>query len=161
MKNVAATSGQRVSFATVFLVVGNARAGTCAGSDTVLNFFSRPPKANLAGRLPKASSLFEEYSFCAPTQEKNARRRKIFGFEVTVLSYGSFADFHAAWRPVPLFNPFHRQRHAHRRALGVQIIRIEPWTRTRRKSGPGQFQRPPDHASGLPMGPTIPDWVLP
>jgi hypothetical protein len=39
MKNVAATSGQSVSLATAFLVVGNTWEGTCAGSDTVLNFF--------------------------------------------------------------------------------------------------------------------------
>jgi hypothetical protein len=39
MKNVAATSGQSVSLATAFLVEGNTWEGTCAGSDTVLNFF--------------------------------------------------------------------------------------------------------------------------
>jgi hypothetical protein len=38
MKNVAATSGQRVSFATVFFVLEKTWEGT-AGSDTVLNFF--------------------------------------------------------------------------------------------------------------------------
>jgi hypothetical protein len=39
MKNVAATSGQSVSLATAFLVEGNTWERTCAGSDTVLNFF--------------------------------------------------------------------------------------------------------------------------
>jgi hypothetical protein len=39
MKNVAATSGQRVSLATAFLVEGNTWEGVCAGSDIVLNFF--------------------------------------------------------------------------------------------------------------------------
>jgi hypothetical protein len=39
MKNVAATSGQSVNLATAFLVEGNTWEGTCAGSDTVLNFF--------------------------------------------------------------------------------------------------------------------------
>jgi hypothetical protein len=42
MKNVAATSGQSVSFATAFLVDGITREGICAGSDAVLNFFLSP-----------------------------------------------------------------------------------------------------------------------
>src|ERR1700677_1260389 len=47
MKNVAATSGQSVSFAFLFVEV-TARAGNWAGRDKVLNFLSRPPSAILA-----------------------------------------------------------------------------------------------------------------
>jgi hypothetical protein len=43
MKNVAATSGQSVSFAILFFAGEIAWEGICAGSDNVLNFFSRPP----------------------------------------------------------------------------------------------------------------------
>jgi hypothetical protein len=43
IKNVAATSGQRVSFATLFLEMGIADAGYCAGSDKELNLYRRPP----------------------------------------------------------------------------------------------------------------------
>jgi hypothetical protein len=39
MKNVAATSGQSVSFAAAFLVDGIAWEGIGTGSDAVLNFF--------------------------------------------------------------------------------------------------------------------------
>jgi hypothetical protein len=46
MKNVAATSGQSVSLATFFLVVGITREGSWAGSDKELNFYSRPPEGN-------------------------------------------------------------------------------------------------------------------
>jgi len=42
MKKVAATSGQRVNLAIAFFAVGSAWEGICAGSDTVLNFFSLP-----------------------------------------------------------------------------------------------------------------------
>jgi hypothetical protein len=57
MKNVAATSGQRVSFAFLFVEV-TARAGNWAGRDKVLNFLSRPPSAILALSQPHAWSEF-------------------------------------------------------------------------------------------------------
>ena len=44
MKNVAATSGQSVSFATLFFAVEIAGEGIGAGRDKELNFYSRPPK---------------------------------------------------------------------------------------------------------------------
>jgi hypothetical protein len=44
MKNVAATSGQSVSFATLFFAVEMAWEGIWAGRDKELNFYSRPPK---------------------------------------------------------------------------------------------------------------------
>jgi len=43
MKNVAATSGQSVSFAVLFFVVENTREEIWAGTDMLLNFYSRPP----------------------------------------------------------------------------------------------------------------------
>jgi hypothetical protein len=48
MKKVAATSGQSVSFAVLFLLEEIAPAGNWAGRDKVLNFLSRPPSAILA-----------------------------------------------------------------------------------------------------------------
>jgi hypothetical protein len=57
MKNVAATSGQSVSFAFLFVEV-TARAGNWAGRDKVLNFLSRPPSATLALSQPRAWSEF-------------------------------------------------------------------------------------------------------
>jgi len=44
MKNVAATSGQRVNLAILFLVVGIVLAGSWTGRDKELNFYYRPPK---------------------------------------------------------------------------------------------------------------------
>src|SRR5271169_3081794 len=58
MKNVAATSGQSVSFAFLFVEV-TARAGNWAGRDKVLNFLSRPPSPILAFSQPHAWSAFE------------------------------------------------------------------------------------------------------
>jgi hypothetical protein len=79
MKNVAATSGQSVSLATAFLVEGNTWEGTCAGSDTVLNFFlSSSYKRSSLSLFRKASARFEEYKVCARAQEKNARNQKKF-----------------------------------------------------------------------------------
>src|SRR5215470_9443026 len=68
MKKVAATSGQRVSFAA-FLVEGSARVGNWAGRDKVLNLLSRPPKATSALSLPRTRS------------EVAHRRIRIFQFD--------------------------------------------------------------------------------
>jgi hypothetical protein len=43
MKNVAATSGQSVSFATRFFGMEIACVGYCVGRDKELNFYYRPP----------------------------------------------------------------------------------------------------------------------
>jgi hypothetical protein len=45
MKNVAATSGHRVSLATLVFVLEIVREGSWAGRDNVLNFYDRPPQA--------------------------------------------------------------------------------------------------------------------
>jgi hypothetical protein len=58
MKNVAATKGQTVNFATFFLVEEIAREGNWAGREMVLNFLSRPPSAILALSMPRRWSEF-------------------------------------------------------------------------------------------------------
>jgi len=45
MKNVAATNGQSVSFAVLFFGVEKTWEGIWAGTDMLLNFYSRPPWA--------------------------------------------------------------------------------------------------------------------
>jgi len=70
MKNVAATNGQSVSFAVLFLAVENTWEGIWAGTDMLLNFYSRPPwaKSVLAGLWNKLAK--EEYKICTLTQLK-------------------------------------------------------------------------------------------
>src|SRR5438477_12421285 len=51
MKNVAATSGQSVSFAVLFFVAENTWEGIWAGTDMLLNFYSRPPWAKFVLEL--------------------------------------------------------------------------------------------------------------
>jgi hypothetical protein len=75
---VAATKGQSVNFAALFLELEIAWEGIWAGRDKVLNFFSRPPKVTLAFKFLEASSPFEEYNPCARMQEKNEARRNFF-----------------------------------------------------------------------------------
>jgi hypothetical protein len=52
IKNVAATSGQSVSFAALFFAVGIAREGSWVGTDIELNFYSRLPKRISLSPLP-------------------------------------------------------------------------------------------------------------
>src|SRR5215813_11999304 len=47
MKNVAATNGQSVSLAALFLAVEITWEGIWAGTDMLLNFYSRPPRRRL------------------------------------------------------------------------------------------------------------------
>src|SRR5579859_6393742 len=77
MKNVAATKGQSVSFAALFLEMGIAWEGIWAGRIKSSIFFSRPPKVTLALEFLEASSPFEEYSLCSRMQEKNEASRKL------------------------------------------------------------------------------------
>jgi hypothetical protein len=48
MKNVAATNGQSVSFAALVFGVEITREGIWAGTDMLLNFYDRPPRAQFA-----------------------------------------------------------------------------------------------------------------
>ena len=91
MKNVAATSGHSVSLAILFLAVGIAREGSWAGTDMLLNFYSRPPGAALpldrlaafttrrvAAPQIQSEFAFEEYNLHRCTQQKNAFQRIFF-----------------------------------------------------------------------------------
>jgi len=82
MKNVAATKGQTVSFATFFLVEEIAREGNWAGRVMVLNFLSRPPSAILALSLPRKVervrlSQLKNTEIQARCKRKRKRERKI------------------------------------------------------------------------------------
>jgi len=105
MKKVAATSGQRVSLATLFFAVGIAREAEVAGSDKELNFYSRPPWATLAlvaeptaacpqltltarGATRQWSEFaFAEYKSRFCMQGKNARGRKFSVCDAIVIPY--------------------------------------------------------------------------
>jgi hypothetical protein len=64
MKNVAATSGQSVSFAALFFCAESTWEGIWAGTDMLLNFYFRPPLAQ-SRRGPLA---LEEYKVCTYAQ---------------------------------------------------------------------------------------------
>jgi hypothetical protein len=97
MKNVAATSGHRVSFAALLFAVEITWEGSWAGSDNVLNFYRRPPRATLALVGRGASSQSAEYKFHHAMQEKNAPDRRFFAAAVSVLS--------ASWYPATFWAP--------------------------------------------------------
>src|SRR5712691_6311013 len=96
MKKVAATSGQRVSLATLFFAVGIAREADVAGSDKELNFYSRPPWATRTlvaeptaacpqltltargGTRQWSEFAFAEYKSRFRMQGKNARELNFF-----------------------------------------------------------------------------------
>src|ERR1041385_7996479 len=85
MKKVAATSGQSVNFATLFLVMETAREGNCAGTDIELNFYSRPPKGNSLSSPRKSEFAREEYRSHFCMQEENARERIFFRSATRIL----------------------------------------------------------------------------
>src|SRR6266849_10318448 len=87
MKNVAATSGQSVSFAILFFAVEIVRVGMWAGSDNVLNFYPRPPKRSSLSLLLLSEFAFAEYRVRLGMQEKNALPQIIFSPVTPVLSY--------------------------------------------------------------------------
>jgi hypothetical protein len=75
MKNVAATSGHNVSFATFFLAVVSTWEGSWEGKDNVLNFYFRPPQATLAlvRARPGASSRSKNTMSTTPCKKKMRR----------------------------------------------------------------------------------------
>src|SRR5881296_713957 len=105
MKKVAATSGQRVSLATLFFAVRIAREAGVAGSDKELNFYSCPPWAILAlvaeptavrpqltltargGTRQWSVFAFAEYKSRFCMQGKNARGRTNFLCGAIVIPY--------------------------------------------------------------------------
>src|SRR5260370_42332553 len=78
MKKVAATSGQSVSLAALFLGVGMAREGSWAGSDIELNFYSRPPKGISLSRYGKARSHSQNTRDVTACKEKMYRSENFF-----------------------------------------------------------------------------------
>src|SRR5215475_5190930 len=57
MKKVAATSGHKVSLAAFFLVLGMTWEGNCAGTEMLLNLYSRPPKRRSPSRATLSKRL--------------------------------------------------------------------------------------------------------
>src|SRR5712692_5219421 len=75
MKNVAATSGQRVSLGAVLLAAGRVREGGWTGGDTELNFCCRPPEAISARAATPAPLKMDR--FAAATGMERVRMRRI------------------------------------------------------------------------------------
>src|ERR1700682_5564745 len=78
MKNVAATSGQSVSFAARFFRVEIACAGYWAGRDKELNFYFSSSERHSLSRRGEASSHFEEYKSHFCMQDKSALQANYF-----------------------------------------------------------------------------------
>src|SRR6266478_4135586 len=95
MKNVAATSGQSVSFAALFLVVGMTREGSWVGSDKELNFYSRPPKGTRSRRCGRVSS-HSQHTRVVPACKKKMHPDEIFSLSLTVPSYYARRSFDRA-----------------------------------------------------------------
>src|SRR5215475_15471153 len=81
MKNVAATNGQSVSFAALFFGDESTWEGIWAGTDMLLNFYDRPPRAQFAlvalgGDKTRSKLATKEYKVCTCTQQKNAPNRE-------------------------------------------------------------------------------------
>ena len=86
MKNVAATSGQSVSFAILFFAVEIAWVGMGAGSDNELNFYSRPPQRTSLSRRGEASSQLQDTRF-VPACKRKMRPLDIFSSPGTAFQY--------------------------------------------------------------------------
>src|SRR5215472_11821702 len=80
IKKVAATRGQSVSFATLFLVVGITREGYCAGSDNELNSYFRPPERSSLSRCGGASSQLQNTRAVSACKRKMRVRQNFFQF---------------------------------------------------------------------------------
>jgi hypothetical protein len=86
MKNVAATRGQRVSFVAFLFALEIVREDKWAGTDMLLNFYSRPPRAIwLFAGLPRpcferrgADSQRQNTSFARWCNKKMQARRNFF-----------------------------------------------------------------------------------
>src|SRR5260370_12399976 len=78
MKKVAATSGHRVSLAALVFALGIAREGSWAGSDNVLNFYSRSSLERTLTFAERSNFAIEEYKVRPAAQEKNASPTNFF-----------------------------------------------------------------------------------
>src|ERR1700688_200170 len=84
MKKVAATSGQSVSLAALVFALGITRVGSGAGSDNVLNFYSRSSSNECSLAINGATSQSKNTSFVLRCKKKMHRRKTFFG-----VSYGN------------------------------------------------------------------------
>src|SRR6516164_2999876 len=80
MKNVAATSGHRVSFAAFFLVVESAWEGSWAGTDMLLNLYSRPPKRCSPSAMRWGANSRFQNTRSAQACNKKMHRDEIFSW---------------------------------------------------------------------------------
>src|SRR5579864_6305877 len=83
MKKVAATSGQSVSLAALVFALGITRVGSGAGSDNVLNFYSRSSSNECSLTMNGATSQSKNTSFVLRCKKKMHRRKTFFD-----VSYG-------------------------------------------------------------------------
>src|SRR4029077_5909632 len=75
MKKVAATSGQSVSLAALVFALGITRVGSGAGSDNVLNFYSRSSSNECSLLKNGATSQSKNTSFVLRCKKKMHRRK--------------------------------------------------------------------------------------
>src|SRR5579859_7726014 len=78
MKKVAATSGQSVSLAALVFALGITRVGSGAGSDNVLNFYSRSSSNECSLLKNEATSQSKNTSFVLRCKKKMHRRKTFF-----------------------------------------------------------------------------------
>src|ERR1700686_1399283 len=94
MKKVAATSGQSVSLAALVFALGITRVGSGAGSDNVLNFYSRSSSNECSLALNGATSQSKNTSFVLRCKNKMRLAESFLGATETPVTRLSF-------RPMP------------------------------------------------------------
>src|SRR5260370_25899560 len=129
MKKVAATSGHRVSLAALVFAFGIAREGSWAGSDNVLNFYSRSSWSECSLVPNGATSQTQNTRFVPPRKKKMHLRQTFFdakGTPGTRLSFSSPApaDNKPAFPPV-----LHSARlfSVHLRSSSLSTMKREPF----------------------------------
>src|SRR5258708_20779866 len=85
MKNVAATSGQSVSLATLFFTLGITREGSWEGTDIELNFYSRTPKRKLALAAAVKRVRIRRIQQAPPHARKKCTQAQFFSVWPTVI----------------------------------------------------------------------------
>src|SRR5215472_3746825 len=111
MKKVAATSGHKVSLAAFFLALGMTWEGNCAGTEMLLNLYSRPPKRRSPSRatlsIPpfqrarEASWLLKNTRSALPCNKKMHRSESFSGCRRRPLSAVRFCLRARTRRPSP------------------------------------------------------------
>jgi hypothetical protein len=101
MKKVAATSGQSVNFALVF-VVEMLRAGIWAGRDTVLNFFLSSSSSDSRSPMARSKLTFRRIqSLCAHARKKWPGGKNFFANRTEVLGEREHRAFEKWLATVP------------------------------------------------------------